>query len=106
MMEEKQLAILERLIDVLGQGTSLVIDEYTVWHIASAIVWILMGLGALVASYKIWQYEVEDRDYEGLKIFMSAAVALYGVLLIGFHIPDLFAPRAIAIHQLLNDLIP
>lgn len=108
-MNEKEIALAERLIESLGDGTNTAVDAYAVWHLASAIWWIAAGIALLFVARYLWNYKLKgDWSDDGPppnKCGAAAAVVI-AVLVIGTHVPDLLAPRAIAIHQLIKDVVP
>lgn len=104
-MNDKELALLERLIGTLGANTSATIDSYVVWHVASALWWTMVGAGFVYGAWMFLKRKPESWD-PVLHQLACVVLTFVGILFLGSNMPDLAAPRAIAIHQLLNDIVP
>lgn len=101
-MEGENLKMLQEVINAIGGTGSAIVSEYTVWFIVSAIGWILMGAAMAYLSFK-WKIESDDED-EYWKTIVRWVMIFIGALFILCNVPDLFAPEAAAIHQLLRDV--
>ena len=96
-----QAETIQKIIDALNSSGAAAVSEYIVWHIASAIFWIAWGVFLIAASFKVKLPDSWGNDW---KFILRAVVFFLGVIWIGVNYPDLFAPKAIAIHQLLKDI--
>ena len=103
-MNDKQIELLERVLSTIGQSADHVIDQYTIWHIGAAIVWCIIGVVLFRAAWLF--YAFGKREEEPGWYIATGVLTLVGTVIIGCNLPDLFAPRAIAIHQLLIDVVP
>ena len=90
----------QRIIDLLNNSSSQAVTHYTEWFITSSITSITFGVVmiaiGIICLIKRW---FDD----GSKILVAVGILL-GLLLIARQIPDLVAPEAAAIHQLIKDI--
>ena len=93
---------INQIAEILGQSGNAVVNEYVIWHVVSAIGWIVAAVLGIWFTLK-WK-PGKDNDWflpgvviKGIGIFIFAMIVLCNV-------PDLAAPRAISIHQLLSDI--
>lgn len=105
-VNEKEIQMVERLVGALGENASATVDAYVVWHVASAVRWLAVGVALLFAARWLWTYKLEEEWEIKPNICGAVAAVVLGVGIIVSNVPDLFAPRAIAIHQLLKDIVP
>ena len=100
-------AIIE-LAATLGIAVNEIIGHYVVWHIASAITWILLAfLTSWFLLSKRYSAFCESLEYgKNILIWTKAIGLIWAMFIIGSNLPDLFSPTAISIHQLIIDLTP
>ena len=103
---------IEKLHQVLSDSTTTVLTEYTQHVIAKAVTQISISLFlifvAVVGARKFWvlskSFEVEDDKYMGRVIVSSVAggAIFLGLNFIAYYLPDLIAPKAVAIRELVS----
>lgn len=102
----KEIEIINRLADIAGESSGEIIQHYHRWFIASSLIWTLVGIVIFYLSYR-WKmpekWEDDAMDRSAFWIFKGVAIAI-ALLMIGHNLPDLFAPQAAAIHQLISDI--
>lgn len=92
--------LINQVAAILGSASDATITEYVKWHISSAITWILISC---VGGYVLNMWKTSGQ-WEGWAVVVKTSLGCILVVIIGAHVPDLFSPKAIAIHQLLSDL--
>lgn len=97
-----EVETINRVAEILGSSGSAVVSEYTVWFAVASIIWIAVGifLCGIALRWKPSEHVFEVPVALGIK----AAMFFVGLLFIGCNVPDLAAPKAIAIHQLVKDV--
>ena len=104
-MEPEAMIIIEQLGKVVSQNTSQIVTYYTKWHIIAAFSWIVFGAFLMIGSYKApipqpWQ----DGDARGFVPMLRGVAFIIGFIFVASNVPDVFAPEAYAIHQLIIDI--
>lgn len=97
MTTSELLAAIDKIADKLGTTATQIIDQYTVWHVTSSIVWVALSVVAVVFAVR-WK-----PDDDVMHFVRVAAIAL-STIIGAIQVSDLVAPRAKAIHQLLIDI--
>lgn len=114
MSDTDKLAIVNRIAEILGQSGGKIATEFTHLVFAQAIAWLLVAIAALVfltqwhvASVALNEHGHAD-DMVWLTFYVSTAVKWIGVMwaiaMIAYCLPELYAPRAVAISRLLGSL--
>lgn len=104
-MESENLKIIQEVISALGGAGSAIVAQYTVWFIVSSICYSVLGAVIAITAFK-WK-PVEQEGYGDSYIWRVIAryvLMFIGGLFIAANLPDLFAPEAMAMHQLLRDI--
>jgi hypothetical protein len=94
---------INRLAEILGSTGEAIIAQYTTWHLVAALLYILTGLALL---YCAWKPAFGKTWEEGVLPAVRVVMLIAGVLFVVCNLPDIFAPKAVAIHQLLQDIAP
>lgn len=107
-MNEKELELAERLIGTLGENAGATIDAYVVWFVVSSLGWVAFGAAFCFVAYRVMKMKPgKNGDISPVAYQIFAAVlAIIGSIVVMSNLPDLAAPRAMAIHQLLKDIVP
>lgn len=99
------------LADTLGVTAETIVGHYVRWFIISATTWIILAISSVWLAYsarlKTFIYEGFDGRFDEPHLWLlwiRIVITFFAVLILGFNIPDLLAPRGISIHQLLIDL--
>jgi hypothetical protein len=95
-----------QITQILGAASSATIEQYTGWFVVSAIIWALVGLSLSVYGGVLlwWAKKHPDDDTTAVALICGAVFVFLGLVLVSINVPDLFYPKAAAIHQLLIDL--
>jgi hypothetical protein len=97
--------VINRIAEILGQSGGAIVNEYIVWFVVKAIIWTVIP--ALCAVLVLRWKPANAWDLSGPAVLaIKASIVGTMILIGGCHVPDLIAPRAIAINQLLNDVTP
>lgn len=101
---ETNTVLIQQITDILGAASGEVIVEYTKLTIVESIVWLGISVSALVYLFR-WKIEEDTGNWD---LMPAPAVRVFimfiCVIIIGSNLPDLFEPRAAAIHSLLQDI--
>ena len=106
-MEPEALVIIEELAKVVQQNTMQIVDYYTTWHVLNAFGWMFFGSFLCIAAYKAptpkgWS---ETSGESAFFVPLVRGIAfIAGLLFIANNLPNVFAPEAYAIHQLIIDI--
>jgi hypothetical protein len=100
-MDQNTMEVIEKLGAVIGNTGDQVLRHYTWWHICSAAVWLVVGVGIVYGSKF-----VKSSDYEPQEAIVVARWLLFaaGIAFIAVNVIDLMAPEGIAIHQIIKDI--
>lgn len=102
-MNEENLAVIEKLAGILGSHGEAILSEYKLWFITSSLLWVLGGVGLAVSVFRS-KYR-ETTALTTLEVsFIRALLLLLSFLMLVNNVPDLVAPEAASIHQLIRDL--
>lgn len=101
---EKQI---ETLTELGTEAVQAAIANYTHWFVVSSLCWLAMGAVFAVAAVWLWRNReplAEKMDLPESIIYLVIGILVFlSLLTIPCNVPDLLAPRAIAIHQLIRD---
>jgi hypothetical protein len=93
---------------ILNNATQTTVDAYSNWFCAAAICWTIFGLSLIIAGIYVFKgdkiKEKFDNDGEFWLGLVSLLSIFIGSVIVFAHLPDLFSPQGIAIHQLIRDL--
>jgi presenilin-like A22 family membrane protease len=110
-MNDKELELVSKLSEVVAGSTGQVLDAYTWYYITASIVWLAFGIAALWGAYalrkhsaKAFEDETDGPAYVFGAWIVPAVLVLIAALTIASNLSDLTAPRAMAIHQLMQDI--
>lgn len=99
--------VINRIAEILGQSGDAAVSEYVRWHVTQAVLWIVVAATGAVVALR-WKIPPTKSEYDtpprGAWVALKVGVVCVMVLIGGCHVPDLVAPRAISIHQLLHDI--
>lgn len=100
-MNEETVKLIEQLAGLVGHNSALIVEQYTYWHMVAAISWILVGVFFCIAAVKCPRPE----EWDTIPTHVVRCVFFVaGLLMLAANIPDVFAPEAFAIHQLIIDI--
>lgn len=95
--------VITQIAQIIGSTGALITDEYVRWYFIKAMIWVLISAGVIVATVRL--AFPEDWEWPKVAKFWVRASIISLMTFIGAcHLPDVFSPRAMAIHQLLEDL--
>jgi len=104
-MENETITVINRLADIVGKSSEYIINEYTIWYLASAIGYILFGIIIIFLSIRFCKIPEEyDEDCEWVFPLIKWIVIGAGCIFIVCNIGDLFSPTAVGIHRLILDI--
>lgn len=92
---------INQIAAILGSSGSAAVTAYVKWFVIEAIAFIAIAIGGIAW---VLRWKPVDWNYDfgpGVIRVVFVGVCL---LVIGCHVADIFAPQAIAIHQLLSDV--
>ena len=92
--------VVNEVMQTLNSVGAEALAEYTKWHIVSALGW-------TVASILVFVYSIQskfDKWDEDAAVFIKGGLISVSILTFLCFLPDLFSPRAIAIHSLIRDI--
>jgi len=100
--------VIEKLAEVLGESGSTAVVHYSDWFVVNSLTWIMIGIILIVLSFLIKIPMTGDEYYDLDRRTGQAAARVLcwviGSLMVGCNIPDLFAPEAASVHQLIQDI--
>ena len=91
---------INEVMQTLNTVGATAVSEYTKWFFISSIAW-LVGSGVAFRYWYKCKFELVDEELRPL--LKGSLMLLAGIIFLTF-VPDLFAPQAAAIHQLLGDI--
>jgi hypothetical protein len=98
---ETAILLLAGAVTVASQE---VITQYTHWFFVAGILRTAIGVVILLAGKRLLKYAAVDME-ERLPLVASAACTiLVALVILCVNVPDIFFPRAAAIHQLIIDV--
>lgn len=100
-MEAEGLIIIEQLGQIVQKNTAQIVEYYTTWHLLSALGWAFIGGFLMIAALKAPTPEGFEKPFP---IIVRSVAFLLGMLMVTTNMPDIFAPEAYAIHQLIIDI--
>ena len=107
-MKPEELQLIKDVLAQAGAAGSATMEAYVRWHFAAAITWFLCGIVLLVAAAVLTRTTLrimrETHDDTFLGWVGVVLCALLGLLMFATNLPDIIAPDAAAIHQLLRDV--
>ena len=104
-MEPEAMVIIEQLAKVVQQNTHQIVTYYTKWHVLNAFGWMFVGAFLCIASYKAPKPEGWDGSESKVFVPIIRGVAFVaGLFFVANNLPNVFAPEAYAIHQLIIDI--
>ena len=108
-MNDQQLQTLQKFLDMLNSGAVSVVQSYTVWFVISALRYMALGVafvgaGIYLSRKQLPKPEYPSDDYRWVPKYLGYLCILIGALTFFGQFADLFAPKAAAIHQLIQDV--
>ena len=100
-MEPEAMILIEKLAKLVNQNTHQIVSYYTKWHLLAAYAWIFFGGFLMAASYKMPTPEGFEPPFPA---FARGMAFIVGFVMVVANFPDVFAPEAYAIHQLIIDV--
>jgi len=103
------LQVIDALADKLGTTADRLIEAYTPWVFANAIVPLVFGVVLLIAAVftlRATLSALRQRDEDAAAHFgiLTAILVIGCAIVLSVSIPDLAAPHAAAIQKILQDL--
>jgi hypothetical protein len=105
-MNDKELALLQQMITTVGENATATVDAYVWWFVVAALAWIAVGIGFFVGARAVWKSIKPEAEYAILLRIAVGVMCFVGSLFVATNLPDLAAPRAKAVHQLIKDIVP
>lgn len=108
-MDEKTIALVQKIADSIGANKDFVIDAYARLYLVSAIYFCLFGVFIIFAGWFFvpkTNETLKKNDNELILPIAKWVLTIIGLLIIGRNLPDIFSPEGAAIFYLLGDLIP
>ena len=106
-MDEKSLALIEKLATAVGQSGNEIIGYYAKWYTFAGIGWVVFGCLLMFLGRKIKADHPFFEDFcspDALAALIRWAVIVLGLLFVFCNLADIFAPEGMAVHQIIKDL--
>ena len=98
MTDSTDLAIINKLTEVLGQSSGETIAVYTHYYTVTPWVWVGFGFFLFIISL------IATLLAEEGKVFILAIGMFISGLFVACNLSDILSPKAVAIHQLIKDV--
>lgn len=103
-MNERSIALIERLASAFGKNADVVIDAYSAWSRVNAAGWFSFGVLLLLLSVKLPFKFTEGDDDLQINKFIQWITFISGILIMICNFPHLVSPEGVAINRLLRDI--
>lgn len=100
-MDKNQLV--ELLTNLGTESVQSAISNYTHWCFIGACIWCFVGTVVLVGGIWLVVKMLKSDDREPGEIFFCSLFIVMALIVLGSNLPDIFQPKAAAIHQFIKD---
>jgi hypothetical protein len=104
--------IMEKLMTLGNDLVVTAVEQYTVWYFTHAVGWFIVGAVLILLGWKRKNY-IFSADLCGdfneawngcIRYLLGYFLMFFGIAIMIFNLCTIIAPKAYAIHNLINDL--